>query len=54
MNELFTVIGNLGFPIVLSMYLLVRIESKLDLLTNSIINLSDVISENSIENIKKE
>lgn len=49
MDEIFTVIGNLGFPIVLSMYLLVRIEAKLDLLTDSIMNLSDVISENSIK-----
>lgn len=40
MEELFSNIANLGFPIVLSIYLLVRIETKLDQLTESINNLS--------------
>lgn len=45
MEELLTNIGNLGFPIVISMYLLVRIEAKLDQLTESIIKLSNSISK---------
>lgn len=35
-----TLIANIGFPIALSMYLLVRIEGKLSSLTNSINELS--------------
>lgn len=36
--------ANLGFPIVISIYLLVRIEGKLNELTNSISELSKVIA----------
>ncbi|KNF09673.1 hypothetical protein CLPU_2c01240 [Gottschalkia purinilytica] len=43
MNEFYNYISNLGFPIVVSIYLLVRIEGKLDELTNSINNLSKVL-----------
>lgn len=35
-----TLIANIGFPIALSMYLLVRIEAKLGSLTDSINELS--------------
>ncbi|CEH33415.1 YvrJ family protein [Romboutsia lituseburensis] len=35
-----TLIANIGFPIALSMYLLVRIEGKLSSLTDSINELS--------------
>lgn len=35
-----TLIANIGFPITLSMYLLVRIEGKLSSLTDSINELS--------------
>lgn len=45
MEELLGSIANLGFPIVISVYLLVRIEGKLDQLTNSIISLSESISK---------
>ncbi|NLL81227.1 MAG: YvrJ family protein [Tissierellia bacterium] len=44
MEQLFSTIANLGFPIVISVYLLVRIEGKLDELTISINELSKVIS----------
>jgi len=44
MEELYTSIANLGFPIVISIYLLVRIEGKLNQLTESIMELSNVIS----------
>jgi len=44
MEELFNHIGNFGFPIVLSIYLLVRLENKLEKLTDSINELSKNIS----------
>ncbi|MBW4827903.1 MAG: YvrJ family protein [Clostridiaceae bacterium] len=44
MEEVYTQIANLGFPIVISIYLLVRIEGKLDNLTKSINELSKVIT----------
>ncbi|WP_416198707.1 MAG: YvrJ protein family protein [Sporanaerobacter sp.] len=43
MEEVFSQIANLGFPIVISIYLLVRIEGKLDELTKSINELSKAI-----------
>ena len=44
MDEIYSSIANLGFPIVISIYLLVRIEGKLNQLTESINELSKVIS----------
>ncbi|KOA19109.1 YvrJ protein family protein [Clostridium homopropionicum DSM 5847] len=44
MEALVGLIGNVGFPIAVSIYLLVRIESKLEKLTNSINQLSSVIN----------
>lgn len=44
MEDIYTHIANLGFPIVISIYLLVRIEGKLDNLVESINELSQVIS----------
>ncbi|NLL71469.1 MAG: YvrJ family protein [Epulopiscium sp.] len=38
-------IGNYGFPMVLSIYLLVRVESKLEELTKSIYQLSQVLAK---------
>ncbi|MCC3669093.1 YvrJ family protein [Terrisporobacter mayombei] len=38
-----TIVANLGFPIAISLYLLVRIEGKLQALTNSINELSNNI-----------
>lgn len=43
-SELMSMIGNVGFPIAVSVYLLVRVEGKLEVLTNSINNLSTVIT----------
>jgi len=43
MPELVPLIGNLGFPIAVSVYLLVRIEGKLEILTESIRELSAAI-----------
>lgn len=45
MEELITQIGNVGFPIVVSMYLLVRIEGKMSDLTRSINKLTDVLEK---------
>ncbi|WFA08700.1 YvrJ family protein [Tissierella sp. Yu-01] len=44
MEQLYSSVANLGFPIVISIYLLVRIEGKLNELTGSINELSKVIS----------
>lgn len=44
MDEIVTIIGNFGFPIAVTAYLLVRIESKLNQLTDSIHDLSTVIN----------
>lgn len=48
MEEMISQVANLGFPIVLSIYLLVRLEAKIDnlstsiqMLTNSVEQLSD-------------
>lgn len=44
-TNLVNLIGNLGFPIAVSAYLLVRIESKMENLTCSINNLSNAINQ---------
>ena len=44
MKELVDLIANIGFPIAVSIYLLVRVEGKLEGLTNSINNLSQTIN----------
>lgn len=43
MEEVVNLVANLGFPIAISLYLLIRIEGKLESLTNSINNLSQTI-----------
>ncbi|SHF65728.1 YvrJ protein family protein [Caldanaerobius fijiensis DSM 17918] len=43
MEDILSQVANLGFPIVVSIYLLVRIENKLDTLTQSINELARVI-----------
>lgn len=45
MEEIYSGIANLGFPIVISIYLLVRIEGKLNQLTESINQLSKAIGD---------
>jgi len=44
MEDLLRAIGNFGFPIVVSAYLLIRIEGKLDNLASSINKLSTILS----------
>ncbi len=46
MEEMVKLIGNLGFPAVVTGYLLVRIEGKLDLLTSSLTELTKAIIAN--------
>ena len=46
-NDLLNMIGNVGFPIAVSVYLLVRLEGKLEVLTQSINNLSNVINKSN-------
>ncbi|HHY92748.1 MAG TPA: YvrJ family protein [Firmicutes bacterium] len=43
-QTVFNQIANLGFPVVVSIYLLVRMEAKLDELTKSIAELAQTIS----------
>ncbi|MGL5417578.1 MAG: YvrJ family protein [Clostridium sp.] len=45
MEGLVELIGNVGFPIGVSFYLLIRIEAKIEVLTASINNLSNVVSK---------
>ena len=45
MEVIYSSIANLGFPIVISVYLLVRIEGKLDELSKSITELAQAISK---------
>ena len=44
MEDLWAQIANLGFPVVVTLYLLVRMEAKLDELTKSIAALAQSIS----------
>lgn len=44
MQDLLTLVGNFGFPIVVSAYLLVRIEGKLNELSASITELAKAIA----------
>lgn len=45
MEELVILIGNLGFPIAVSAYLLVRFEKKIDILNESIKDLNILIEK---------
>jgi hypothetical protein len=45
MEDILTLIANFGFPIVVSAYLLVRIEGKLEKLTAAITDLAQVVGE---------
>ncbi|MGI6120009.1 MAG: YvrJ family protein [Desulfosporosinus sp.] len=44
MEEMLKLVGNFGFPIVVSAYLLVRIEKKLDELSASITELAKAVA----------
>lgn len=44
MDELLKAVGDIGFPIAVTAYLLIRIEGKLDKLSTSINQLSTILS----------
>jgi hypothetical protein len=44
MEQLLTYAANYGFPMVITLFLLLRIETKLEQLTNSISELAKVIA----------
>lgn len=44
MEQMLGFIGNLGFPIVVSVYLLVRIENRLENLSKSIHQLAEAVT----------
>lgn len=48
MDGIFNQIANFGFPIVLSIYLLVRLEGKMEKLTDSINELSKNIARTKL------
>jgi len=39
-DQLVNLIGNVGFPIAVAVYLLIRVESKMEKLTDSIVQLN--------------
>lgn len=45
MEELMVLVGNFGFPIVVTVFLLVRLEGKMESLSESIQKLSLVIEQ---------
>lgn len=51
MEDMFTMVANLGFPIAISIFLLVRIEGRIEKLTESINILSNTIA--SVDGVKK-
>ena len=44
LNELVNLIGNVGFPVAVSAYLLIRLEKQITILTSSINKLNTIIS----------
>lgn len=50
--DMVNLIGNVGFPIAVSLYLLVRIEGKLENLTNCINELASVMTKLEKGNLK--
>ena len=48
MDEILKNVSNLGFPIVVAVYLLMRMEGKIEQLTSSITSLSNVIEHNML------
>lgn len=46
MEDFYTIVGNIGFPIAVTGFLLVRVEKKLDELNNTLIKLMELIVKN--------
>lgn len=47
MGEMVTLITNVGFPIAVATYLLIRFETKIDRLSQAITELSNVVNKQS-------
>lgn len=47
-NEWMNIISTIGFPIFITLYILVRLESKMDKLNESIVELSNAINNKNI------
>lgn len=45
MESIFELIGNVGFPIAVAVFLLVRIEKKLDDVNKTLINMLETFNE---------
>ncbi|MFJ7976193.1 YvrJ family protein [Peribacillus sp. JNUCC 23] len=45
MNELLTFVSDVGFPIIVTLYLLHRFEAKLDVLNQTIVELPDRLKD---------
>lgn len=45
MEEILQQVGNVGFPIIVAMYVLVRLEGKMEALTSSIQRLTGVLEQ---------
>ena len=43
MNEVVSLIGNVGFPMAITLYVLTRLESKMEKLSESMNNLANAI-----------
>ena len=52
MNEILTAISTVGFPSVVSIYLLVRFEAKISTLTTTIHGLEKSIERLNVSNIR--
>ncbi|MBY0099409.1 YvrJ family protein [Mesobacillus maritimus] len=52
MQELIPLISEVGFPVVVTLYLLHRIEAKLDTVVQSIQNLPNQMKENDYQDRK--
>lgn len=45
MDDIINLLGNFGFPIVISLYLLIRLETKMEKLDDTILKLATVIEK---------
>ena len=53
MEELMSFVSDVGFPIMVTLYLLHRIEAKLDILNDTILALPDRLARRAINLINK-
>lgn len=47
-DEIYSLIANVGFPIAVAAYLLVRLEGKMDRLTEAVQQLTAAVEKNSL------